>query len=275
MLGGFLSLVLSLSAQTFTTLHSFDRTDGAYPTAALVQAIDGNLYGTTSEDGANGYGTVFKIAPNRKLTTVHSFDATDGASPSAGLLQGANGNLYGTTYGGGANGGGGTIFKITPGGKLTTLYSFCSQSNCTDGAQPYAGLVQAIDGNLYGTTYGGGANGLGTIFKITLGGKVTTLYSFCSQSGCPDGAQPLAELVQAIDGNLYGTTSELGANYGGTVFRITPGGKLTTVYSFCSQIHCTDGEYPYAGLVQAIDGNLYGTTYFGGASGLGTVFKIT
>src|SRR5206468_11192679 len=135
-------------------------------------------------------------------------------------------------------------------GTLTTLHSFGSQSG--DAVHPVAGLVQAIDGNLYGTTFGGGANDGGTVFKINPSGGLTTLYSFGSQSG--DGVHPVAGLVQAADGNLYGTTFGGGANDGGTVFKINPSGGLTTLYSFGSQ--SGDGVHPVAGLVQAADGNL-------------------
>jgi uncharacterized repeat protein (TIGR03803 family) len=330
---------IGLSAQTFKTLHRFDGTDGGNPFGALVQATGGNLYGTT-DNGANGGGTVFKISPGGALTTLYSFcsqsGCTDGQYPSP-LVQATGGNFYGTTVSGGANTTGcngpscGTVFKITPGGALTTLYSFCSQSGCPDGANPQAGLVQATNGDFYGTTSSGGANGGGTVFKITPSGTLTTLYSFCSQSGCPDGAHPwglvqatngslygttllggansqgtvfritpsgtlktlqnfkgpnganpYAGLVQANDGNFYGTTGGGGANNDGTVFKITPSGALTTLYSFCSQSGCKDGANPYAGLVQATNGNLYGTTLYGGAKttgcggfGCGTVFKIT
>jgi len=277
----------SAQAQALTTLHSFDYNDGQDPTAALVQATNGNLYGTTYVGGADlidcfdGCGTVFKITPGGTLTTLYSFcsqsGCTDGASPSAGLVQATDGNFYGTTTGGGAIGDG-TIFKITQTGTLTTLHSF----DGTDGASPAAALVQATDGNLYGTTFYGGANsciightnvGCGTVFKITPGGTLTTLRSFDGT----DGQYPNA-LVQATNGNLYGTTSGGGADGGGTIFKITPGGTLTTLYNFCSQSGCTDGEqdsHPAAGLVQATDGNLYGTTPAGGADGYGTVFKIT
>jgi uncharacterized repeat protein (TIGR03803 family) len=134
------------SARTFTVLHSFDSTDGASPYAALVQATDGNLYGTTVGGGANNVGTVFKITTNGTLTTLHSFDGPDGANSVAGLVQGTNGNFYGTTPNGGANGGG-TVFEITPGGKVTTG---------SVGGHPYGGLVLATDGNIYGTTSSGG-----------------------------------------------------------------------------------------------------------------------
>src|ERR1039457_3341095 len=164
--------------------------------------------------------------PAQTLTTLFSFDGTHGQQPAGTLVQATNGDLYGTTYAGGANNGGGTVFKITPGGTLTTLYSFCSQTNCTDGAYPSAGLVQAANGDLYGTTSGGwagGANSDGTVFKITPGGTLTTLYNFCSQTNCADGVGPEAGLVQAANGNLYGTTYG-GANSYGTVFKITPSG---------------------------------------------------
>jgi uncharacterized repeat protein (TIGR03803 family) len=138
---------------------------------------------------------------------------------------------------------------------FTTL---CPTSGCAEGAFPLAALVQATDGNLYGTTSEGGASGYGMVFKITPSGTLTTLYSFCSQSGCTDGASPYAALVQATDGNLYGTTYEGGDIGYGTVFKITPSGALTTLYSFCSQSPCMDGGNPEGTLVQATDGNLYG-----------------
>jgi uncharacterized repeat protein (TIGR03803 family) len=273
---------------TLTTLHSFDGTDGEQPYAALIQATDGNLYGTTDGGGANGQGTVFKITRSGTLTTLYNFcslsGCTDGEAAN-GLIQATDGNFYGTALFGGANGQG-TVFKITPSGSLTTLYTFCAQSNCTDGSEPFWGLVEAADGNFYGTTSGGGANGIsnggyGTVFKITSSGTLTTLYSFCSQSDCTDGIDPYAGLVQATNGNFYGTTTSGGANInGGTVFRITSGGTLTTLYSFCSQSGCTDGGFPATSPVQATDGNFYGTSGGGTSTnceggGCGTVYKIT
>jgi uncharacterized repeat protein (TIGR03803 family) len=293
----FVTTAMALSPQTFTTLHSFDLTDGAYVVAGLVQATNGDLYGTTGSGGTNGSGTVFKITPNGTLTTLYSFcsqsNCTDGAGPNQ-MIQATNGDFYGTASSGGANGSG-TIFKITPSGTLTTLYSFCSQSGCLDGSGPYAGLVQATNGDLYGTTTGGGANpfgGLfaGTVFKITPSGTLTTLYSFCSQIGCADGQNPYAGLVHATNGDFYGTTSNGGFSCGGppghdcgTIFKITPGGTLTTLHSFCTQSGCPDGSIPQGGLVQATNGNFYGTTVEGGgptagggpSSSSGTVFKMT
>ena len=266
-------------AGTLTGLYSFcsqsNCTDGDSPFGGLVQATDGNFYGTTWDGGTYGLGTVFNITPAGTLTTMHSFDGADGSNPSAGLLQVSNGNFYGTTYGGGANDncgseGCGTVFEITANGSLTTLYSFCPQPQCVDGANPQAALVQTTDGNFYGTTVLGGANNSGTVFRITPSGTLTTLYSFCSQPKCTDGNEPRAGLVQATDGNFYGTTWTGGTYGDGTVFKITSAGRLTTLHGFDQ----ADGYLPYAGLVQASDGNFYGATVYGGHYGNGTVFKI-
>jgi uncharacterized repeat protein (TIGR03803 family) len=219
------------------------------------------------------------MSPNGDFTLLHSFDWTDGGSPAA-LTEAAGGSLYGVTQAGGAFGGGGTVFRITPSGNFTTLHSFCSQSTCPDGAGP-AGIVQGADGNFYGTTeQGGNVNcgnpyGCGTVFRITPEGDLTTIYTFCLQSGCPDGSAPLAGLIQASGGDLYGTTGFGGSvSSGGTIFKITTAGTLTTLYAFCSQSQCSDGSKPEAGLLHATDGNFYGTTYSGGL-GYGTVFWIT
>jgi uncharacterized repeat protein (TIGR03803 family) len=329
------------SAQTFKKLVDFSGSNGASPSGSLVQGTDGNLYGTTEDGGANGDGTVFKITPSGTLTTIYNFcsetGCTDGEAPDAGLALGTGGNFYGTTYGGGENyygectTGCGTLFKITPSGTRTTLYTFCSESSCldgknpvgplvlgsdgnfygttvgggtsgagtifrisssglmdtlssfcppsgctgTDGAYPEAGLVQGNDGNFYGTTEDGGANGAGIVFKITPSGTLTTLHNFCSLTDCNDGQDPWDGVVQGSDRNFYGTTEDGGPNLGGVVFKITPSGKLTTLYTFCSEAGCSDGESPIAGLVQGSDGNFYGTTDGGGTSRAGTVFRIT
>lgn len=267
---GFIILLFAAAAivspaQSFTALLSFNGTNGAGPSGSLVQGIDGNLYGTTQLSGAYLSGTLFRISPGGALTTVYNFgNSTDGANPVAGLVQTRNREFYGTTYVGGVNGAG-TIFKITPGGTFTTLYSF----NSTDGAGPQAGLIHATNGNFYGTTSAGGANGYGTVFEITPGGMLTTLHSFDFST---DGAYPNVALVQAVNGSLYGTTSGGGANDNGTVFKITAGGALTTLHNFNYSI---DGAGPSGALVQAANGILYGTTSGGGANGAGTVFKIT
>jgi uncharacterized repeat protein (TIGR03803 family) len=273
---------LSLSdGSVLTTLYSFLYTNALGPYAGLTLAANGNLYGTTQQGGTYSEGTVFEITLAGKLTTLYNFCAKanciDGKGPGGTLIQAANGNLYGTAGGGAnCNGGCGIIFEITPAGKLTTLYSFCAQTNCADGVAP-VGLVQATNGNFYGTTEGGGANcvsdgGCGTVFEITPAGKLTTLYSFCSMTSCADGSYPQAGLIQATDGNFYGTTSDNGA---GTVFKVTPAGKLTTLYTFCSQQFCTDGEGPRAVLLQDTSGALDGTTYYGGNYGFGTTFSLS
>jgi uncharacterized repeat protein (TIGR03803 family) len=280
----FLATAIASAAQTFTTLHSFDGKHGATPYAGLVEATDGNFYGTTVEGGNNGGGTVFKVTPGGKLTTLHSFcsqrNCRDGASPYAGLLQATDGNFYGTTYKGGTSGYG-TVFSISPSGKLTTLHSFCSQRNCVDGANPYAKLVQATNGNFYGTTVQGGGKGDGTVFEITSKGRLTILHSFCSQRNCADGGNPWAKLIQAANGTLYGTTFGFGSNScggnqsAGTVFKISLSGKLTTIHYFVYM----DGGCPETGLVQAANGMFYGTTESGGQGqwdeGFGVVFRIT
>lgn len=325
-------LLTTVSAQapttpTFTGLASFNGTDGYEPNhTALIQATDGNLYGTTSYGGGNGQGTVFRITLSGKLTAIYSFcslaKCADGANPYTSLVQAGDGDLYGTAYAGGANGQG-TFFKITTGGTLTTLHNFCSKTNCTDGAGPEGQLIQDTAGNYYGTTYAGGANGDGTVFRITPSGVLTTLHSFNGTDGTApqggvievnglfygttsaggtegdgtvfemttagvvatlhyfvgksegDGSSPYGWMVQASNGNLYGTTLYGGKNGLGSVFEITLAGKLTTLHSFCSQTGCADGSYATAGLIQATDGNLYGLTGHGGADGDGTIYKIT
>jgi uncharacterized repeat protein (TIGR03803 family) len=298
---------------TLTTLYTFcsqgsypNCPDGLAPDAPLIQTTNGEFYGTTESGGANcgnstGCGTIFRITPSGTLMGLYSFcsqgshpNCPDGAGPLSALVQGANGDFYGITYGYGVGAGANeTIFKITPSGTLTTLYRFCSRpapnGECTDGVYP-SGLVQATDGNFYGTTENGGTGagcpnqlGCGTVFKITPSGTLTTLYSFCSQTNCADGSGPMTGLVQATDGNLYGTTYTGGnSNGGGTVFEITPGGTLTTVYSFCAQPNCPDGAQPSGlqpagvGLVQDTSGDFYGTTVNGGPDGgQGTIFSLS
>ena len=277
-------------SQTLTTLTSFDGANGANPWYGnLVQGIDGNFYGTTYQGGTgtgcfggtgDGCGTVFSITQSGNLRILHSFcskeNCADGYFPASGLVQTTDGNLYGTTEGGGASYSYGTVFKITTDGTLTTLYNFCSQANCADGSNPYGSLVQATNGNFYGTTVTGGANRGGTVFEITPSGKMTILYSFCSKSACADGSSPYAGLIQAADGNLYGTTYDGGSRDAGVVFKMTPAGLLTTLYSFCSQANCADGDVSFAPLAEGPEGNFYGTTIYGGSTGCcGTVFKIT
>jgi len=280
------------SHDTLTTLYSFCSQiaceDGSSP-YALVQGANGNLYGASRSGGTCCGVTIFKITPNGTFTTLYISCVEAGCPTGAsGLVQAASGDLYGTTPGGGSQlcpGGCGTVFKIPPGGTFTTIYDFCTQNDCPAGTPyPVGALVQATNGYLFGTTNSGGAYGEGSVYKITPNGTLTTLYSFCSQPSCIDGGKPTAGLVQATDGNLYGTTTWGGlyeSASGGTIFRITPEGTLTTIYNFC-QGGCADGYYPQAGLIQGTDGNLYGTTLYGGTTGAGsgefgwgTVFKLS
>lgn len=277
--------------------------DGSSPIAGLVLATDGNFYGVTESGGAHGFGTVFKLSPKPSggcpsgsntgtgwcESPLYSFPAQNCDAhhydSCAGLVQGTDGKLYGTTIRGGTNNAG-TVFKITSEGVLTTLHNFCSQTNCPDGANPTAALVQATNGNFYGATRNGGSSspvcgpegGCGTFFEITTGGILTTLHKF--DDG--DGLGPQAALIQAANGNFYGTANGGGTNFDGSVFEVTAGGKLTTLYSFCSKPGCTDGSFPTAGLAQATDTNFYGATPFNGANstcggnnGCGTLFQIT
>jgi uncharacterized repeat protein (TIGR03803 family) len=260
---------ITVSAQALTTLHSFNGGDGRSPEATLVQGSDGNFYGTTALSGAHAKGTVFKIDTTGSLTTLHSFSGSpgDGAVPVAGLVQGSDGNFYGTTASGGAFFQG-TVFRMTPSGAITVLHSFNSFSS--EGAVPVAGLVQASDGNFYGTTALGGQHFQGTVFRIDATGNLTTLHSF---SGSPnDGSNPVAGLVQGSDGNFYGTTPSGGAHFQGIVFRISQGGTHAVLHSFAG--YPAEGGVPFAALVQDNDGDFYGTTAVGGAHFKGTVFKI-
>jgi uncharacterized repeat protein (TIGR03803 family) len=288
-------MAVGLAAQTISPLFSFDGTNGQYPAGALIQGVDGNLYGTTEYDGANGGGTIFKTTPAGGHTTLYNFcsqtGCADGAEPYAALTLASNGDLYGVTSQGGVSSncttlfGCGTLFKITPAGALTTLYTFCSQVNCADGSEPFTQLVLTGNGDLYGTTQYGGANPAieapgstaGTIFKITPSGTLTTVYNFCSQTNCADGELPDG-LIQSANGDFYGTTGYGGANKQGTFFELTPAGTLTTLYNFCSDIvdHlCADGSQ--AALTgQAADGDFYGVARYGSANGKGgTIFKVT
>jgi len=279
----FCAAPISAFAQ-LTTLASFGNTNGRDASAApsFVQGTNGKFYGTTAAGGVSDEGTVFEMSPAGKLVTLYSFcsqpGCSDGTGPNGGLIQATNGNLYGTTELGGTNNFG-TVFEITPAGKLTTLYRFCSLSGCPDGAYPEAGLLQAADGSFYGTTELGGAYGNGTVYKITTAGVLTTLASFDGANG---NVPAYGSLTQGTDGNFYGTTLLGGLYTGcgdsrgcGTVFRMTPRGKLTSLYSFCAKPNCVDGEAPFSGTVQATNGNFYGTTAFGGANGQGSVFEIS
>ncbi len=264
----------------FTNLVLFNSANGANPYGPLVQGTDGNFYGTASKGGASGLGLVYRLTTNNVFTTLVSFGGTNGSLPYSGLVQGLDGSFYGTTAYGGpgfVNGtpatGSGTVFKVTTNGTLTVLFQF----SAANGTRPIAGLVQGLDGGMYGTTISGGTNGSwGTVFRVTTNGALfSSLFSF----GGTNGANPYGGLLQASNGLLYGTTTYggtgfIGAASGyGTVFQITTNGALQTLYWFSGG---ADGREPsWAKLIQGKEGNLYGTTYLGGTNGNGTAFQIT
>jgi len=272
------------AASTETVLYSFcsmtNCSDGVGPQADLIADSNGNLYGTTVGGGGFGFGTVFELSPPATAggpwteTVLYSFSGPpDGVAPVGTLVADSSGNLYGTTYNGGGYRGGptaGVAFMLAATGKESVLYTFCSQPLCSDGGNP-TGLIDS-NGNLYGTTQNGGALGHGVVFQLS---PYTVLYRFCTQGfPCTDGATPSRGRLLADGGNLYGTTLYGGASGAGTIFKLTPGGKETVLYSFCSQPNCSDGAQPVAGLIADSAGNLYGTTGDGGASGAGVVFEV-
>ena len=326
---------------TVTVLHPFrGGTDGASPRASLIQGTDGNFYGTTSAGGTADNGTVFRMTPNGSVTVLSgsAFAGVEaGRNPEAALIQATDGNFYGTTYTGTAYLYGpvgympceihfmcGTVFQMTPSGAVTwlpflgqgfadgtfgnhltaaliqatdgQLYGTASAgggdvtdgtifrttpdghggfvrevlhrfNGGADGAFPLAALIQATDGNFYGTTALGGTFNDGTVFQMTPSGAVAILHTFTGN----DGACPLAALIQTPGGNFYGTTSSGGTSNAGTIFQMTPSGSVTVLHAFTGG---TDGAVPRGPLIQGTDGNLYGTTSAGGASGTGVVFRL-
>ena len=246
----------------YTLLHSFAGSDGA-ALSTLLLASDGNFYGTTTSQGSNHGGTLSESPPAapslRSTTFARLAPAMTVAARFGGLAQGTDGYLYGTTTSGGTGFLYGTVFKITLNGVLTTLHSFLS----SDGSSPQGKLVQASDGNFYGTTTSGGNTqactfGCGTVFKITANGTFTPLHNFDGT----DGSFVLAGLIQASDGKLYGTAGRGGNAQNrttcGTIFDITLGGTLTTLHNFCG--FPTEGSLPVGGLMQASNGIFYGIT---------------
>ncbi|WP_158267480.1 choice-of-anchor tandem repeat GloVer-containing protein [Adhaeribacter arboris] len=250
---------------TFTLLVSLpDNNQGNAPYGSLVQGKDGYYYGTTSQGGKYGNGTIFKMCTDGTFTTLHSLNInTDGAYPEGNLIQATDGNLYGTAPSGGSKGYG-TIFRITPGGTFKVLHSFDFSSN---GRAPYGGLIQGNDGDFYGITYQGGKIGGGTIYKITPQGTIT----FIRDLSFDDGVDSKSTLIKGKDGNLYGLTRTGGANVGGTIFKITPSGAYTVIYNFTN----ASGGFSQGSLMQDVDGTFYGTTEVGGTKGYGTIFKLT
>jgi uncharacterized repeat protein (TIGR03803 family) len=252
----------------FTIVYTFaGASDGGWPYAGLARAADGSFYGTTSSAGDYGAGTIFKIAGDGTFSIVYAFTGgADGGYPYSALVQGADGGLYGTTYAGGAAGYG-AIFRAGADGTFATLYSFLGGS---DGAYPYSAVAIGADGSLYGTAAQGGDFGQGTVFKLATDGSLSVLHAFVGDAS--DGGYPVAGLAQAPDGSYFGTTYFGGAQGVGTIFQVTSAGGYTLVYTFTG---ADDGGYPYAGMTQGADGNMYGTASYGGAQGVGTAFQVS
>jgi uncharacterized repeat protein (TIGR03803 family) len=279
-----------MQAQTYSALYEFggqtrDPTNPQY-SGLIAQGRDGNLYSTapaTPLGLCSFCGAVFNITPSGTVTVVYDFnDATgSGYTPFSGLILGIDGNFYGTTKVAGTFGGG-TLFKITASGTLTTRYNFgACKYPCKDGLYPIAPPVQGTDGSFYGTTpYTNDGTDSGVVYKLTSAGKFTTIHAFDYTAG---GYNPNAPLIQGADGNFYGTTTLGGKTLGsncvvrsasnscGTVFKMTPAGKVTFIYEFDK----THGAGPIGPVIQGTNGNFYGTTSEGGTSGFGVVFKLT
>ncbi len=269
--GGSLTTLVHFSGDSGTT-------KGSTPVGRLNLGGDGNFYAMTYAGGAHGAGTAFKVTPAGELTTLVEFQhrgiTSAGATPWADLVEGADGHLYGMTSEGGT-GGSGTIFKMSPAGAPNKLVDFTGSVPPNKGSLPYGGLLRASDGHFYGCTSRGGALGYGTVFRLTQEGVLTTLVDFSNNGTSNRGNSPRDRLVEGPDGALYGTTNSGGMGYG-TVFKVTTGGALTTLVEFTNpQNSGFRGYSPEAGLVLASDGNFYGTTYFGGYSGQGTLFRVT
>lgn len=254
-------------AAKFTLLYSFEGTSGEYPLAGLVLDSSGNVYGTTTEGGTHGLGTVFKVSESGGETVLHSFKGghADGSFSIAALVRDSAGNLYGTTVDGGEFGYG-TVFKLEETGDETLLYSFGKTAK--DGRYPSAGLLLDAKGNLYGTTQEGGAFGFGTIFKVA-GDSEIVLHNF---AGNPtDGQYPVQGLIEDAAGNLYGAT-ELGGKFNdGTIFKLDTTGHETVIFSLTGG---PGGNYPFGGVVRDSAGNIYCTAAYG-SNQIGVIFKVS
>ena len=271
---------------TVTALWAFGNTgDGINPNG-VIEGSDGNFYGTTFTGGnpsPHNNGVVFKVTPQHTESVLYTFGgpgspANDGQYPVGSLVE-AGGVFYGATSYGGANGGNGatgagTVFAIS-GKSETILHSFAAAGSTADGSEPVGGLLHASNGNFYGMTSGGGANGAGTIYQISSSGSEKVVYSFplvpSSIGGVETSPLPVGALIEATDGNYYGITNNGGTYNAGTVFRITPTGAFEVVHSFAGAP--TDASNP-SSLIQAADGNLYGTALGGGVNNTGAVFKV-
>jgi uncharacterized repeat protein (TIGR03803 family) len=262
-------------AQTFTALADFSTQTGGGPGAPLIQGLDGNFYGTAGVDAIGKRGAVFVATPSGTLSDLFAFckatTCPTGANPFLSLLQVPDGRFFGFTEGTSFQG---TLFRLSPAGVINNLHAFCT-TDCNDGDSPRTNMVQARNGFIYGTTNAGGTLHQGTIFKLSTSGTLTTVYDFCQLKNCADGSGPVGfgNLIQATDGNLYGTTRTGGKGFG-TIYQLSLNGTLKTIHKFCKPGGCQDGWNP-DGLVEGLDGNFYGITTGGGTHGDGTAFKVT
>jgi uncharacterized repeat protein (TIGR03803 family) len=274
-----LTLAVCAQAQTLTSLATFNGQNGFAPWGSVTQGTNGYFYGTAGLDGAHNGGNVFEVTPGGRLRIIYSFCAqancADGYYPTSAPVLGSDGNFYGAVGEGGSDSaydtGAGLVYKLTPGGKMTTLYTFCTAAPCLDGAFP-TGLMLASDGNFYGTTFQGGQFNGGTIFHISPTGVFQQLYSFCSVVNCADGESPRYPPIQGSDGNFYGTT-DIGGT-GGVFYELTASGTFKVLRNFCQDESCTDGSQPDK-VVEDANGNFFGTVSSGGSKGYGAIFEIT
>ena len=282
-----LTVVPTVLAQTFTVLHTFNgRPDGREPIAGVTKDAAGNLYGTTYYGGANDVGLVYKLAHRGSgwvLSPLYSFQqakALDGSAPVGGVTIGSDGNLYGTATRGGPHDAG-TVYKLSPPATVcrsvlcpwteTPLYQF---TDGADGGYPQGTLVFDSAGNLYGTASGGGTGNNGVVFKLTHSGSGWTESVLHTFTGSPDGSAPIAGVTFDANGNLYGTTDGGGGSDDGTVYELSPSGSGWTENVLYAFQYSNDGASPYAGVVLDPEGNLYGTTIYGGAGNGGTIFEL-
>ena len=258
--GAIVPIQAQAPTQTYTFISSFTGNPAPkYPVGALVQGRDGYLYGSSYYGGTSDDGSIFKVSLSGAITVVHDFTSTEGGPCYSSFLLNTDGNFYGTCSGGSS--GDGFVFKVTPAGVLTKLHTFTGSGTDGNGPGP---LTLGSDGNFYGITVTGGTNNLGTFYKITASGTLTTIYSFTSSN-----FQPNYDVIQGTDGNFYGGTGSSGT--AGSIFKITSAGVLTTLHTFTGD---PDGYDP-SGLIQGKDGNFYGVTRFGGSNNEGIIFKMT
>jgi uncharacterized repeat protein (TIGR03803 family) len=269
-LSSLLILVCVGQAQTFTVLYDFYESSGAYPATGVVEDSSGNLYGTAVEGGASSNGVVYEVSSSGTETVLYNFTgSTDGGSPFAPVIRDSQGNLYGTTVEGGTDSCG-VVFKVDTAGTETVLHSFTGGT--ADGCQPYQGLIMDAKGNLYGTTFAGGAYNEGMVFKLTAKGTETLLHSFEGEGS--DGGYPVfGHLLMDKAGHLYGLTESGGSSNKGVLYKLTARGEETILYNFAGG--SSDGCEPYGSVAMDKAGNLYGTTVFCGAYNYGTIWKVS